>query len=194
MAKPLLGKATLVLLPELSTVGDVDFENRRILAETFEGRSCDTFSRAARESGTWFGFGLPRVDQDGRVHNSYIIATPAGDLLFCNQVNDSEHSGPGYLAFTHQGVELGLAICRGAGTPSTERKILEKTPELVLIPMMAEIGAAYHYKAITWQTSILAVNYAGFHYGYSSLHRFVEGREVFRQSLFINEGFLVTTL
>ncbi len=194
MARPFLGKASLALFPELSTVGDINLEANIDLAETLEGPVCDRMIKAAKAGGTWIGFGLPRADADGRAHNSYVMAVPTGDLLYSNHNYGLEAQVPGYLNFSHNGVSAGLAVCNDVRGDRNQREIMRTNPELLLIPMMTGHGATYHYFARVWRTSILSINYAGEEFGFSSFHHYDGSGRVARQSLSPREGVLVVSM
>lgn len=182
------GNADLVLLPELSTISysRKAFENLNELAEGLDGPSVQAFSKAARETGAFICFGMPRVTDDGTFRISQVVVNDRGDIVghydkvHMAQFGESMEKpyfkpGRHLLVFDVAGVRCAPIICYDHRFPELCRTLaLDHGVDVILHPVAFyrdSTFASWHQcvitRAIENQVHFLSLNRGGENYGAS---------------------------
>jgi predicted amidohydrolase len=173
LADRILGKANMVLFPELSTLGTTPrpdpntYPSHRDIAEKLDGPVCQLFQSAARATHTWIGFGLRTHGPYGSTLNTYVIATGNPATSFVMHATQNR-----YLSFTLNGIKIAATICHNAEDPSFKQHVVDHNADLAVVPMDSHMGMRH---PILLKTNLLTINYAGENAGYSNFHHYFRG-------------------
>ena len=175
LSNNLLGRVGLLLFPEMSICGSFEpnltkppgaQDSRRLVAETLDGAICQLFQEAARNSSTWIGFGLYTKTNKG-TENTYVIATGNPATSFVMYAHRDR-----FLFFQRGELNTWATICSNATTTEFYQKIVDRRPDLVIVPLDAGSGLQHPHN---WKTNLLTINYAGETAGASTFHFYDRG-------------------
>jgi predicted amidohydrolase len=135
----------LIAFPEMCLTGywhvrklpDADVE---ALAEPVpDGPSTRELLRLSREHGMTIGAGLIERADDGRLHNSYVVAMPDGTWALHRKLHSFEHptihDGDRYTVFdTPHGCRVGVLICYDCNIVENARATALMGAEILLAP------------------------------------------------------------
>ena len=110
----------------------------RLAEPVFEGPSTQALVEIAREFGALVGAGLVEAAEDGRFHNTYVIASPEGPIARHRKLHTFLHPlhapGDSYTVFNWRGVRFGVLTCYDNNLPENVRATAILGAEVVLMP------------------------------------------------------------
>ena len=115
---------------------------REQLAEIAEpvpdGPSSERLLGLASERGLAVAAGLVERDAEGKMYNTYVVATPAGEVhrfrKFHSFVNPFLTAGDAYVVFEYRGWRLGILICYDNNQPECGRVLATMGVQVLLAP------------------------------------------------------------
>ncbi len=136
--------AHLVSLPECCItsympLAELTGEQLADIAEPVpDGPSTKRLVAIAADRGLAVGAGLVESDAQGNLYNTYVAATPAGDVHRFRKFHPfvSEHMSPGreYVTFDYLGWRLGILICYDNNQPENGRVMARLGTQVLLAP------------------------------------------------------------
>lgn len=137
--------ADLVVLPELWTTGAFAFEEFDAAAEPLRGPTYEAMAKAASDAGVWLHAGsVPERGPDGRLYNTSLVFSPAGDLTasyrkihrFGFDKGEAVLMGAGREPVTVRlpDTTLGVATCYDLRFPELFRSLVDAGAEILVVP------------------------------------------------------------
>ncbi|MGW4546798.1 carbon-nitrogen family hydrolase [Streptomyces violaceorubidus] len=174
--------ADLVVLPELWTTGAFAYEEFDAAAEPLRGPTYEAMAKAAGDAGVWLHAGsVPERDPDGRIYNTSLLFSPAGDLAasyrkihrFGFDKGEAVLMGAGRKPVTVRLPEttLGVATCYDLRFPELFRSLVDAGAEILVVPAGWPERRRSHWtllaqaRAVENQAFVLACGTAGAHAG-----------------------------
>ncbi len=174
--------ADLVVLPELWTTGAFAFEEFDAAAEPLRGPTYEAMAKAASDAGVWLHAGsVPERDADGRLYNTSLVFSPAGDLAasyrkihrFGFDKGEAVLMGAGRepVTVTVPDTTLGVATCYDLRFPELFRALVDAGAEILVVPAGWPERRRSHWtllaqaRAVENQAFVLACGTAGTHAG-----------------------------
>ncbi|QUW92505.1 carbon-nitrogen family hydrolase [Streptomyces sp. V17-9] len=175
--------ADLVVLPELWTTGAFAFEEFDAAAEPLRGPTYEAMAKAASDAGVWLHAGsVPERDADGRLYNTSLVFSPAGDLAasyrkihrFGFDKGEAVLMGAGREPVTvtvPDTTTLGVATCYDLRFPELFRALVDAGAEILVVPAGWPERRRSHWtllaqaRAVENQAFVLACGTAGTHAG-----------------------------
>ncbi|MEU3662091.1 carbon-nitrogen family hydrolase [Streptomyces sp. NPDC032940] len=174
--------ADLVVLPELWTTGAFAFEEFDAQAEPLQGPTYEAMAKAASDAGVWLHAGsVPERAPDGRLYNTSLVFSPAGDLAasyrkihrFGFDKGEAVLMGAGDELVTVRLPEttLGVATCYDLRFPELFRGLVDAGAETLVVPAGWPERRRSHWtllaraRAVENQAFVLACGTAGTHAG-----------------------------
>ncbi|MEV7205535.1 MULTISPECIES: carbon-nitrogen family hydrolase [unclassified Streptomyces] len=175
--------ADLVVLPELWTTGAFAFEEFDTAAELLRGPTYEAMAKAASDAGVWLHAGsIPERDADGRLYNTSLVFSPAGDLAasyrkihrFGFDKGEAVLMGAGREPVTvpvPDTTTLGVATCYDLRFPELFRALVDAGAEILVVPAGWPERRRSHWtllaqaRAVENQAFVLACGTAGTHAG-----------------------------
>ncbi len=174
--------ADLVVLPELWTTGAFAFEEFDGAAEPVEGPTYEAMAKAAGDAGVWLHAGsIPERAPDGRLYNTSLVFSPAGDLAatyrkihrFGFDKGEAVLMGAGSEPVTVRlpDTTLGVATCYDLRFPELFRALVDDGAETLVVPAGWPERRRSHWtllaqaRAVENQAFVLACGTAGTHAG-----------------------------
>ncbi|WP_030180631.1 carbon-nitrogen family hydrolase [Streptomyces violaceorubidus] len=174
--------ADLVVLPELWTTGAFAYEEFDAAAEPLRGPTYEAMAKAAGDAGVWLHAGsVPERDPDGRIYNTSLLFSPAGDLAasyrkihrFGFDKGEAVLMGAGREPVTVRLPEttLGVATCYDLRFPELFRSLVDAGAEILVVPAGWPERRRSHWtllaqaRAVENQAFVLACGTAGTHAG-----------------------------
>ncbi|MCC8335030.1 carbon-nitrogen family hydrolase [Streptomyces sp. R1] len=175
--------ADLVVLPELWTTGAFAFEEFDAAAEPLRGPTYEAMAEAAGDAGVWLHAGsVPERDADGRLYNTSLVFSPAGDLAasyrkihrFGFDKGEAVLMGAGREPVTVRvpdATTLGVATCYDLRFPELFRALVDAGAEVLVVPAGWPERRRSHWtllaqaRAVENQAFVLACGTAGTHAG-----------------------------
>ncbi|MFE2459897.1 carbon-nitrogen family hydrolase [Streptomyces sp. NPDC059402] len=175
--------ADLVVLPELWTTGAFAFEEFDAAAEPLRGPTYEAMAKAASDAGVWLHAGsVPERGADGRLYNTSLVFSPAGDLAasyrkihrFGFDKGEAVLMGAGREPVTVRvpgTTTLGVATCYDLRFPELFRALVDAGAEILVVPAGWPERRRSHWtllaqaRAVENQTFVLACGTAGTHAG-----------------------------
>ncbi|MET7812659.1 carbon-nitrogen family hydrolase [Streptomyces sp. NPDC005395] len=175
--------ADLVVLPELWTTGAFAFEEFDTAAEPLRGPTYEAMAKAASDAGVWLHAGsIPERDADGRLYNTSLVFSPAGDLAasyrkihrFGFDKGEAVLMGAGREPVTvpvPDTTTLGVATCYDLRFPELFRALVDAGAEILVVPAGWPERRRSHWtllaqaRAVENQAFVLACGTAGTHAG-----------------------------
>ena len=165
----------LVVVPELMLAAEAPLLQARAdwmreAAVTVPGPLTDRICALARETGLWLVPGsLYERAADGRVHNTAIAVSPAGEIaaayrkIFPWQPYETTVPGSEFVVFDLPGIgRAGLAVCYDGSFPETARQLAWLGAEVIIQPTLTttrdremELVCA---RANAWTNQVYVVN------------------------------------
>jgi len=138
-------RVEIIAFPEMCLTGywhvrKLSREGIEALAESVpDGLSAKALLRLSREHGMTIGAGLIERADDGRLHNSYVVAMPNGDWAVHRKLHSFEHpsiiDGDRYTVFdTPHGCRVGVLICYDNNIVENARVTALLGAEVLLAP------------------------------------------------------------
>ncbi|MFE2434708.1 carbon-nitrogen family hydrolase [Streptomyces sp. NPDC059409] len=173
----------LVVLPELWTTGAFAFEEFDAAAEPLRGPTYEAMAKAASDAGVWLHAGsIPERDADGRLYNTSLVFSPAGDLAasyrkihrFGFDKGEAVLMGAGREPVTvtvPDTATLGVATCYDLRFPELFRALVDAGAEILVVPAGWPERRRSHWtllaqaRAVENQAFVLACGTAGTHAG-----------------------------
>ncbi|MFF4471632.1 carbon-nitrogen family hydrolase [Streptomyces sp. NPDC001599] len=174
--------ADLVVLPELWTTGAFAFEEFDAAAEPLRGPTYEAMAKAASDTGVWLHAGsVPERGPDGRLYNTSLVFSPAGDLTasyrkihrFGFDKGEAVLMGAGREPVTVRlpDTTLGVATCYDLRFPELFRSLVDAGAEILVVPAGWPERRRAHWtllaqaRAVENQAFVLACGTAGTHAG-----------------------------
>ncbi|MFH8446610.1 carbon-nitrogen family hydrolase [Streptomyces sp. NPDC018026] len=174
--------ADLVVLPELWTTGAFAFEEFDAAAEPLRGPTYEAMAKAASDAGVWLHAGsVPERGPDGRLYNTSLVFSPAGDLTasyrkihrFGFDKGEAVLMGAGREPVTVRlpDTTLGVATCYDLRFPELFRSLVDAGAEILVVPAGWPERRRAHWtllaqaRAVENQAFVLACGTAGTHAG-----------------------------
>ncbi|MET8486505.1 carbon-nitrogen family hydrolase [Streptomyces tendae] len=175
--------ADLVVLPELWTTGAFAFEEFDAAAEPLRGPTHEAMAKAASDAGVWLHAGsIPERGPDGRLYNTSLVFSPAGDLTasyrkihrFGFDKGEAVLMGAGREPVTvplADATTLGVATCYDLRFPELFRALVDAGAEILVVPAGWPERRRPHWtllaqaRAVENQAFVLACGTAGTHAG-----------------------------
>lgn len=174
--------ADLVVLPELWTTGAFAYEEFDAAAEPLRGPTYEAMAKAAGDAGVWLHAGsVPERDPDGRIYNTSLLFSPAGDLAasyrkihrFGFDKGEAVLMGAGREPVTVRLPEttLGVATCYDLRFPELFRSLVDAGAEILVVPAGWPERRRSHWtllaqaRAVENQAFVLGCGTAGAHAG-----------------------------
>ncbi|MFG2687846.1 carbon-nitrogen family hydrolase [Streptomyces sp. NPDC048405] len=175
--------ADLVVLPELWTTGAFAFEDFDAAAEPLRGPTYEAMAKAASDAGVWLHAGsVPERAADGRLYNTSLVFSPAGDLAasyrkihrFGFDKGEAVLMGAGREPVTvavPDTTTLGVATCYDLRFPELFRALVDAGAEILVVPAGWPERRRSHWtllaqaRAVENQAFVLACGTAGTHAG-----------------------------
>ena len=175
--------ADLVVLPELWTTGAFAFEEFDAAAEPLRGPTYEAMAKAASDAGVWLHAGsVPERGADGRLYNTSLVFSPAGDLAasyrkihrFGFDKGEAVLMGAGREPVTvavPDTTTLGVATCYDLRFPELFRALVDAGAEILVVPAGWPERRRSHWtllaqaRAVENQAFVLACGTAGTHAG-----------------------------
>ncbi|MEQ6022213.1 carbon-nitrogen family hydrolase [Streptomyces salinarius] len=175
--------ADLVVLPELWTTGAFAFEEFDAAAEPLRGPTYEAMAKAASDAGVWLHAGsVPERAADGRLYNTSLVFSPAGDLAasyrkihrFGFDKGEAVLMGAGREPVTvavPDTTTLGVATCYDLRFPELFRALVDAGAEILVVPAGWPERRRSHWtllaqaRAVENQAFVLACGTAGTHAG-----------------------------
>ncbi|MFD5651494.1 carbon-nitrogen family hydrolase [Streptomyces sp. NPDC127039] len=175
--------ADLVVLPELWTTGAFAFEEFDAAAEPLRGPTYEAMAKAASDAGVWLHAGsVPERGPDGRLYNTSLVFSPAGDLTasyrkihrFGFDKGEAVLMGAGREPVTvplADTATLGVATCYDLRFPELFRALVDAGAEILVVPAGWPERRRSHWtllaraRAVENQAFVLACGTAGTHAG-----------------------------
>ncbi|MGW0225525.1 carbon-nitrogen family hydrolase [Streptomyces tendae] len=175
--------ADLVVLPELWTTGAFAFEEFDAAAEPLRGPTHEAMAKAASDAGVWLHAGsVPERGPDGRLYNTSLVFSPAGDLTasyrkihrFGFDKGEAVLMGAGREPVTVPLADttiLGVATCYDLRFPELFRALVDAGAEILVVPAGWPERRRSHWtllaraRAVENQAFVLACGTAGTHAG-----------------------------
>ncbi|MEU7209536.1 carbon-nitrogen family hydrolase [Streptomyces sp. NPDC044989] len=175
--------ADLVVLPELWTTGAFAFEEFDAAAEPLRGPTYEAMAKVASDAGVWLHAGsVPERAADGRLYNTSLVFSPAGDLAasyrkihrFGFDKGEAVLMGAGREPVTvavPDTTTLGVATCYDLRFPELFRALVDAGAEILVVPAGWPERRRSHWtllaqaRAVENQAFVLACGTAGTHAG-----------------------------